>query len=150
MTSQHRLGPLEPVAAPGRTLACLTTYLRFHIQLSNRKLQMTTVFSLRLFFLLILFMHLCKDCQDGFSAITPKGLKLHQKKCQSFLKHEAGANERRKATAASKNVRRTKLKERKVRLSSAALGVRFFQQSIIVIVNWSIRKAPLPEQAQVV
>jgi len=91
----------------------------------RRKLQITIVFSL--LFLFILFMHPCKDCQDGFSAITPKGLKLHQKKCQSFLKHEAAANERRKATAASKNVRRTRLKERKERLGSAALRVRFLQ-----------------------
>jgi len=91
----------------------------------RRKLQIAIVFSL--LFLFILFMHPCKDCQDGFSAITPKGLKLHQKKCQSFLKHEAAANERRKATAASKNVRRTRLKERKERLGSAALRVRFLQ-----------------------
>jgi hypothetical protein len=87
------------------------------------KLQIVIAFSL--LFLFILFMHLCKDCQGGFSAITPKGLKLHQRRCRSFLKHEAAANERRKATAASKEVRRTKLKERKERLGSAALGVRF-------------------------
>jgi hypothetical protein len=72
-------------------------------------------------------MHPCKDCQGQFSSMAPKGLKIHQKKCQSFLKHEAAANERRKTTAASKNVRRTKLKERKVRMGSAALGVRFLQ-----------------------
>jgi hypothetical protein len=88
------------------------------------KLQIAIFFSLLLLF--ILFMHPCKDCQDGFRAMTPKGLKLHQKRCQSFLKHEAARNERRKATAASKNVRRTKLKERKERLGSATLvGVRF-------------------------
>ena len=57
-------------------------------------------------------------------SISPKGLKLHQKKCQSFLKREAAANECRKSTAASKNFRRTKLKERKVRMGSA---VRFLQ-----------------------
>ena len=89
------------------------------------KLQIAIAFSL--LFLFILFMHPCKDCQDRFSAITPKGLKLHQKRCQSFLKHEAAANERRKATVASKNVRRTKLKERKERMGSAALGVRFLR-----------------------
>lgn len=92
---------------------------------SCRKPQIAIVFSL--LFLLILFMHPCKDCQDGFSAITPKGLKLHQKKCQSFLKREAAVNERRKATATSKNIRQMKLKERKVRLGSAALGVRFLR-----------------------
>jgi hypothetical protein len=70
-------------------------------------------------------MHPCKNCQGRFSSIAPKGLKIHQKKCQSFMKHEAAANERRKTTAAaSKNVRRTKLKERKVRMGSA---VRFLQ-----------------------
>ena len=128
-----QVGVLEPVAALGQTLACLTTHLRFHIHLSypslpmakhprsRPKLPIAVVFSL--FFLFILFMHLCKDCQDGFSAVTPKGLKLHQKKCQSFLKREAAANERRKATAALK--KRMKLKERKVRSGSAALGVRF-------------------------
>ena len=89
------------------------------------KLQIAIVFSLLLLF--VLFMHLCKDCQDGFSAMTPRGLKLHQKRCQSFLKCEAATNERRKATAASKNVRRTKLKERMERLGSAGLGVRIFQ-----------------------
>jgi hypothetical protein len=87
------------------------------------KLQIVIAFSL--LFLFILFMHLCKDCQDGFSAITLKGLKLHQRRCQSFLKHEAVANEHRKATAASKEVRQTKLKERKEHLGSAALEVRF-------------------------
>jgi hypothetical protein len=71
-------------------------------------------------------MHPCKDCQDGFSATTPKGLKLHQKRCRSFLKHEAAANECRKVTAASKNARRKKLKERKECLGSAAL-VRFLR-----------------------
>jgi hypothetical protein len=89
------------------------------------KLQITILFSLLLLF--ILFMHPCKDCQDGFSAMTPRGLKLHQKRCQSFLKLEAATNERRKATAASKNARRTKLKERKERLGSVALGVRFLR-----------------------
>jgi hypothetical protein len=72
-------------------------------------------------------MHPCKDCQDEFSAMTSKGLKLHQKRCQSFLKHEAATNQRRKATVVSKNVKRTKLKERKERLGSAALGVRFLR-----------------------
>jgi hypothetical protein len=86
------------------------------------KLQITILFSLLLLF--ILFMHPCKDCQDGFSAMN---LKLHQKRCQSFLKLEAATNERRKATAASKNARRTKLKERKERLGSVALGVRFLR-----------------------
>ena len=77
----------------------------FHILLSNQ-------------------MHPCKNCQDGFSAITPKGLKLHQKICQSFLKQEAAANQRRKSTAAKNAIIRTKLKEHKMRLGSAALGVQ--------------------------
>ena len=72
-------------------------------------------------------MHPCKDCPDGFSAMTPKGLKLHQKKCLSFLKHEAATNERRKAAAASTNARRIKLKERMERLGSAAVGVSFLR-----------------------
>ena len=59
--------------------------------------------------------------------MTPEGLKLHQKKCQSFLKHEAAINERRKATATSRDVRRMKFKKRKERLDSAALGVRFLR-----------------------
>jgi len=92
---------------------------------SHPKLQIAAVFLLS--FLFILFMHLCKDCEDGFSAVTPKGLKLHQKKCRTFLNREAAANERRKATATSNNVRQTKLKEHKVRLGSTALGVRFLQ-----------------------
>ena len=32
---RHRLGPLEPVAALGRTLPRLIAHLRFHLQLSN-------------------------------------------------------------------------------------------------------------------
>lgn len=58
----------------------------------------------------------CKNCQEEFRALSEKGLKLHQKKCQTYLNHEAAANARRKATVASKNVRRTQLKERKVRV----------------------------------
>ena len=101
-----RLGSLEPVAVLGADLSLTNNPSTFHIQLSNQ-------------------MHLCKNCQDRFSAITPKGLKLHQKICQSFLKHEAAANERRRSTAAAKNaIKRTKLKERKMRLGSAALGVQ--------------------------
>jgi hypothetical protein len=69
-------------------------------------------------------MHSCEGCQDGFSAKTPKGLKLHQKICRSSLKHEAAANERRKSTAAKNAIRRTKLRERKMRSGSAALGVQ--------------------------
>lgn len=69
-------------------------------------------------------MHPCKNCQNGFSAITPKGLKLHQKICQSFLKHEVVVNERRKLTAAKNANRRTELKERKTKMRSAAPGVQ--------------------------
>ena len=98
------------------------------------KLQSSLVFSL-LLFLFILFMFPCKDCQDGFHALSMKGLKIHQKKCQAFLNHEAVANERRKATAASKRVRQSKLKDRKMRLGSAAPGVSFSQYSINIIAD---------------
>lgn len=73
-------------------------------------------------FLLICSMFPCKNCQEGFSALSARGLKLHQKKCQAHLNQEAAANERRQATVASNNIRRTKLKERKERLSLAAAG----------------------------
>ena len=116
----------------GRILACLTTHLPLPLQLSDllangetpsRSPQAANYIAFSLLFLFILFMHLCKDCEDGFSAITLKGLKLHQKKCKSFLKHEAAVNECQKATA---NARRTsKLKDHKEHLGSAALGVRF-------------------------
>jgi hypothetical protein len=42
------------------------------------------------------------------------------------MKHEAAAIDRRKATAISMKAKRTKLKERNVRLHSAAPGVSFF------------------------
>lgn len=80
-------------------------------------------------FLLICSMFPCKNCSEGFSALSARGLKQHQKKCQAYLNQEASANERRKANVTSKNIRRTKLKERKVRLgplAAAALGVSFF------------------------
>ena len=114
--AKHRLGSLEPIAVLGADFGLTKNPSTFHIQLSDQ-------------------MHPCKNCQDGFSAITPKGLKLHQKICQSFLKHEAAANERRKSTAAAKDaIRRTKLKERKMRLGSAALGVqvRFCDTSLLI------------------
>jgi hypothetical protein len=133
----QRLGPWSPLPCQGGPwivkqptydfiFCCQITFLLLPMvkyARSRPKLQITIVFFSLLLF--ILFMHPCKDCQDGFSAITSKGLKLHQKKCQSFLKHETAANKRRKATATAKNVRRTKLKGRKVRSGSATLGVGF-------------------------
>ncbi|KAF5316669.1 hypothetical protein D9619_006659 [Psilocybe cf. subviscida] len=62
-----------------------------------------------------------KACPDGFSAISSRGLKQHQSKCQAFLKQSEAAYERRKSTAISSKVKRTKLKERKARLNSTAL-----------------------------
>ena len=68
----------------------------------------------------------CKNCRDGFSALSAKGLKQHQKKCQSHMNYEAAANECRKAAITSKNIKQIKLKEHKERLRSpaaVALGV---------------------------
>lgn len=85
----------------------------------HKKLGLVFVFLLPLLLLLLIFsMFPCKYCQEGFSAVSAKGLKQHQKKCQAHLNHEAAANKRRKATVTSKNIRRTKLKERKERLGS--------------------------------
>jgi hypothetical protein len=98
------------------------------------KLQIAIVFSLFLFLFIlsVWFMFLCKHCPERYNALSARGLIQHQKKCQAFLKHEADANQRRKATAASNKARRAKLKDRKARLpvGSAALGVSFF-----VIIN---------------
>ena len=85
----------------------------------HKKLQLVLVFLLPLL-LLICSMFPCKYCQEGFSAVSTKGLKQHQKKCQAHLNHEAAANKRRKAAVTSKNIKRTKLKERKERLGSLA------------------------------
>jgi hypothetical protein len=91
-------------------------------------MQTAVVFSLLLFLFIlsVSFMFPCKHCQDGFSALSIGGLTRHQKKCQAFLKHEAAAIERRKATVISMKARRTKLKERKVCLGSTAPEVTFF------------------------
>jgi hypothetical protein len=78
-------------------------------------------------------MFACKRCPDGFSAVSAGGLRQHQKKCEAFLKLEESANQRRKATAISNKVKRTKrakLKDRKMRLNSAAPGV-----SILMIIE---------------
>jgi hypothetical protein len=79
---------------------------------SHPKLQTAVVFSLLLFLFIlsVSFMFPCKHCQDGFSALSVGGLTRHQNKCQGFLKHEAAAIERRKATVISMKARRTKLK----------------------------------------
>ncbi len=84
-----------------------------------KKLELVFVFLLPLL-LFICSMFPCKYCPEGFNAVSAKGLKQHQKKCQAHLNHDAAANERRKAAVTSKNVRRTKLKERKERLDPLA------------------------------
>ena len=89
---------------------------------SHTKLEIVFFLVLPLF-LLICLMFPCKNCQEGFSAVSAKGLKQHQKKCQAHMNQEAVANERRKATVASKNIRRAKLKERKERLGPLAAAV---------------------------
>jgi hypothetical protein len=72
----------------------------------------------------------CKHCPERFTALSARGLTQHHRKCQAFLKHEAEANQRRKAIVASNKVRRTKLRVRlevrKARLGSALPGVSFF------------------------
>ena len=93
-----------------------------------RRLRSCSILQITLFFLLLLFVCLmfpCKHCQEGFTALSSKGLKLHQKKCLPYLSHEAAANSRRKATVESKKVRQTKLKERKARLDLVVPGVSF-------------------------
>jgi hypothetical protein len=74
----------------------------------------------------LLFVFACKRCPDGFSAVSAKGLKQHQKKCKAFIKRDDDTNQRRKATAASSKVKRAKLKDRKMRLNSAAPEVSLF------------------------
>ena len=71
-------------------------------------------------------MFACKHCSDGFRAASVGGLKKHHKKCEAFLKCEDDANQRRKATAISNKVKRAKLKDRNMRLNSAAPGVSLF------------------------
>ena len=71
-------------------------------------------------------MFACKHCPDGFTAMSAGGLRQHQKKCEAFLKREDDANHRRRATAISSKVKRAKLKDRKMRLNSAAPGVSHF------------------------
>jgi hypothetical protein len=71
----------------------------------------------------------CRHCPEHFTALSARGLTQHHRKCQAFLKHEAEADERRKATVASNKARRTKLRvkeNRKARLNSAAPRVSFF------------------------
>ena len=72
----------------------------------------------------------CRHCPERFTALSARGLTQHHRKCQAFLKHEAEANERRKATVASNKARQTKLRikveDRNGRSSSAAPGVSFF------------------------
>ena len=81
-------------------------------------------------FLINLIMFPCKYCAERFTALSARGLTHNRIKCQAFLKHEAEANERRKATVASNKARRRKLrvkvKDCKARSGSAAPGVSFF------------------------
>lgn len=90
---------------------------------SRSKLQIAVFFLILLSLLLISLMFPCKHCQEEFSALSLKGLKLHQKKCPAYLSHEEGANNRRKAAVESKKVRRKKIKESRARLGSAVPGV---------------------------
>ena len=87
-----------------------------------------------LFILSVLSMFACKHCPDRFSAISARGLKHHQKRCEAFLIHEGDANQRRKATATSSKIKRAKLKDRRtqMRLNSAAPGAGV---SIFMIIN---------------
>ena len=50
----------------------------------------------------------------------------HQRKCQAFLKYEAEANQRRKATAFLNKIRRRKLKDRKTSMGSSPPEVSYF------------------------
>jgi hypothetical protein len=95
---------------------------------SRPKLRIAVVFSLSsfLFNLFVLFMFACKRCPDGFNALSAGGLRKHQKNCSAFLKLEDDTNQRRKAAAALNKVKRAKLKDRKMRLNSAAPGVSLF------------------------
>jgi hypothetical protein len=81
----------------------------------------------------------CRHCPERFTAISARGLTQHHRKCLAFLKHEAEANQRRKATVASNKARRTKprikLEDRKARLGSVAPGVSLFYQSINILIN---------------
>jgi hypothetical protein len=114
---------------------------------SRPKLRIAVVIllSLFLFTLSVWFMFPCKHCPERFGALSARGLTQHQRKCQAFLKHEAEANQRRKTTAASYKVRRTRLKDRKARLSSATPGVSFFSKKISWLIGIS-RKGPLLDQ----
>jgi len=96
---------------------------------SRPKLRIAIFFSL-LLTLSVLFMFACKHCPDRFRAVSSGGLSKHQKKCEAFLKCEDDANRRRKAIATSNKVRRAKLKDRKMRLNSAAPGV-----NLLMIIN---------------
>ena len=86
--------------------------------------------------------------------MSAKGLKQHQKKCQAHINQEAVANERRKATVASKNVRRAKLKERKERLGPlagavAAVSFAISNKPRLSLIGIYVIRSLLLEQAQV-
>jgi hypothetical protein len=72
----------------------------------------------------------CRHCPERFTALSARGLTQHHRKCQDFLKHEAKANERRKATVASNKARQIKLRVKvdncNARWGSTAPGVSFF------------------------
>lgn len=83
-----------------------------------------------IFLINLIIMFPCKHCPERFTALSARGLTQHHRKCQAFLKHEAEANQRRKATVASNKARRTKLRvkveDRKASLGSASTGVSIF------------------------
>lgn len=78
-------------------------------------------------------MFLCKHCPEGFSGKSAGGLTRHQAKCPAYLKYEVEVDQRRKKIALKsqekllqkKSLQRAKLKDRKARLNSTTLSVRF-------------------------
>jgi hypothetical protein len=84
----------------------------------------------------------CRHCPERFTALSARGLTQHHRKCQAFLKHEAEANERRKATVASSKARQAKLRvkveDRKARSGSTGRGVSFFFIIINILINWHL------------
>jgi hypothetical protein len=121
------------------TLNCDSEYLKTNqslspsivfVLLASRLLLVFDTASLNIGFLINLIMFLCRHCPERFTALSARGLTQHHRKCRAFLKHEAEANQRRKATVASNKARRTKLRvkleDRKARLGSVAPLVSFF------------------------
>lgn len=133
----------------------LLSMVKYH--LSCAKLWFIPLICTLYFLLFVLFVSLmfpCKHCHDGFNALSTKGLKLHQKTCQAFIKHEAAANERRKANATSTKNKQITLKERKERLPSTTPGVSFLaigkKKLQLIVLYWFIRQALPHKQAQAI